>query len=241
MFQPMKIASVQMPATQAITLNFVGHEQVPVIILDNFMPAPQQLVDDAAMLAFQPIGPYYPGVRAPVPMLLIQHFMSGALEALIASTFGLAGPCDVLESYYSLVTTPPQRLAPIQRLPHFDSVEPERLALLQYLSPIAQGGTAFFRHRTTGYERITALRMADYSKALEADIKIHGLPPARYIAGDTPLFKQIGHIEARFNRAILYPGNLLHCADIPADMQLSANPSIGRLTVNTFLLGKSRE
>jgi Family of unknown function (DUF6445) len=222
---------------KSITIEIIGKVRTPVIVIDHFTEAPQQLVEDAAMLGFQPIGPYYPGVRASVPPALVASFTQ-TLDALMAETFTLWPPFEILESYYSLVTTPPEALAPIQRLPHFDSVEPQRIALLHYLSPAEQGGTAFFRHRATDYERVTGDRMQDYAAALEADVKAHGLPPARYIKGDTSIFEQIGHVQAKYNRAIIYPGNLLHCADIPAGMNLSADPMAGRLTVNTFLQGQ---
>jgi hypothetical protein len=41
-----------------------GDEAQPVIIIDNFFGAPDQLVEDASMLSFRPIGADYPGVRA---------------------------------------------------------------------------------------------------------------------------------------------------------------------------------
>jgi hypothetical protein len=221
-------------AAADISVRYFGRERVPVIVLDNFVSFHAQLVMDASMLAYQPIGPYYPGVRAVVSSRLVTRFLSG-LELLLADTFGLTTAAAVVESYYSLVTTAPADLAPIQRLPHFDSVDMGRIALLHYLSSAASGGTAFYRHRTTGFERVTADRMAEYEKTLQADIARTGLPKPAYISGDTPVFDQIGHIAARYNRAIVYPGNCLHCADIPADMVLSADPAVGRLTVNTFL------
>lgn len=52
----------------------------------------------------------------------------------------------------------PQSLAPIQRLPHVDGLEPDRLAILVYLSGAETGGTAFYRQRATGYETVDAAR-----------------------------------------------------------------------------------
>jgi hypothetical protein len=217
-----------------ISIRHIGHELIPVMVLDNFVPFHEQLVMDASMLAYQPIGPYYPGVRAAVPPRLVTRFLT-SIEPLMAETFSFASPLAVFESYYSLVTTRPEELAPIQRLPHFDSVDPGRFALLHYLARSSAGGTAFFRHRATGFERVTAARLPIYEKALQEDISRAGLPSAAYISGDTALFEQIGHVEARYNRAIIYPGNCLHCADIPPDMVFSSDPAVGRLTVNTFL------
>jgi Family of unknown function (DUF6445) len=220
------------------TLTIIKHgaEQQPLVVIDDFVAQPEQLRDDASMLGFKPIGPHYPGVRAEVPSALVARFTKD-IQATLAEVFELNTPLDVIESYYSLVTTPPDALTPIQRLPHFDSVEPNRIALLHYITPNCRGGTAFFRHRATGYEVINQARLADYSAALESDIKSHGLPNAAYIAGDTKIYERVALYEAKFNRAIMYRGNTLHCADIPHGLDLSANPQIGRLTVNTFLRG----
>jgi hypothetical protein len=220
------------------TLTIIKHgaEQQPVIVIDDFVAQPEQLRDDASMLGFKPIGPHYPGVRAEVPSALVARFTKD-IQATLAEVFELSNPLDIIESYYSLVTTPPDALTPIQRLPHFDSVEPNRIALLHYITPNCRGGTAFFRHRATGYEVINQARLADYSAALESDIKSHGLPGAAYIAGDTKIYERVALYEAKFNRAIMYRGNTLHCADIPHGLDLSANPQLGRLTVNTFLRG----
>jgi Family of unknown function (DUF6445) len=217
-------------------LSHHGLERQPVMVIDDFVADPNALIDDASMLGFAPIGPYYPGVRAVVPPALVRRMLSTWEEA-IAQVFDLAGPPSVIEAYYSLVTTPPSSLAPIQRLPHFDSVDPGRIAVLHYLSPKELGGTAFFRHRATGYESVSATRQSEYTQALEKDVKVHGLPAATYISGDTDIFEQVAHYDARFNRTIIYRGNTLHCADIPRGTPLPADPAIGRLTMNIFLQG----
>jgi hypothetical protein len=217
-------------------IDYLGTEQHPVVVIDDFVPSPDVLIEDAAMLGFQPIGPYYPGIRAAVPKALVSGFWLG-LDDLVAQTFNLAAPFSVFESYYSIVTTPPAALQPIQRLPHFDSVEPDRIALLHYISRTEQGGTAFFRHRATGFESISPERHTAYGQSLQRDVAQYGLPPAEYISGDTAMFEQIAQFDATFNRAIIYRGNMLHCAHIADGLALSADPATGRLTVNTFLIG----
>ncbi len=234
---------MQTPRARPATLRSVNHwtttvvhqgeERSPVLILDGFAPDPAIFVDDAAAREFAPIGPYYPGIRATVPAALIADLLA-ALEPLASETFG-TGALSVVEAYYSIVTTPPSALAPIQRLPHIDGVGEDRLALLHYLSPDERGGTAFFRQRSTGYESVDRSRYPSYASALQLDVREHGLPDAAYIDGDTPLFACIARHQGCFNRAILYRSNTLHCADLPADLSLSPDPRVGRLTVNTFL------
>ncbi|MDE1958676.1 MAG: hypothetical protein KGI40_06285 [Xanthomonadaceae bacterium] len=223
-----------MTAARHIEVTRCGRENQPVVVIENFVPDPQALIDDACRRPFGAHGAYYPGIRAPVPPALVQRFLEG-LDAIIAEVFGITSG-HVLETWYSLVTTPPAALAPIQRLPHYDGLEPGRLALLHFLGREAKGGTAFYRQRSSGYESVDAGRFPAYRAQLEVEVARSGLPQAGYIAGDTPLFERIALHGARFNRAILYRGNTLHCADIPGDLGLSTDPARGRLTVNTFLM-----
>lgn len=221
--------------THTTRVDHIGREAVPVVVIDDFVARPEYLANDAAMLGFVPMGPHYPGVRAVVPPALVKRFVD-PLEGLIADAFGVRD-CDVIDALYSLVTTSPADLTPIQRLPHFDGVEPERLALLHFLGRGENGGTAFYRHRSTGFERVTAARHAVYTDALEAELSKSGMPNPAYISGDTDLFEEIAVYEGCYNRALLYPSNVLHCARIPETVPLSTNPDAGRLTVNTFLIG----
>lgn len=209
-----------------------GAERQPVVVIDDFGDA-ERFRDDASFLSFAPIGPHYPGLRAVVAPVLLRDLLV-RLEPVAREAFGLGGLVTV-DSFYSVVTTPPAALTPIQRLPHFDEVSPTRLALLHFLSPDESSGTAFYRHRSTGYESVDGDRLAPYRSALDADLRRHGIPDARYIAGDTPVFEQVALHQGRFNRAILYRSNTLHCASLPDTLSLDPDPLIGRLTVNTFL------
>jgi len=224
------------PMTDAakLTIHYQGTERRPLIAIDDFWPDPEALREDAASLRMTSIGPHYPGVRAAVPARLAET-MRRRIAPLLAEHFALDPAPAVSESYYSLVTTAPADLAPIQRLPHFDGVEPRRIAVLLFLGHGEQGGTAFYRQRATGYETVDASRLDRYRAALDTDVRTHGLPDAGYIAGDTPLYERIAVQPAVFNRAIVYAGNTLHCAYLPPEVALHTDPLAGRLTLNLFL------
>lgn len=221
----------------SLAVHHHGAEREPVVVIDRFAPDPQRFVDDAGFLAFTPIGPHYPGIRAVVAPAMLRDLLA-ALEPVVADVFGSPG-FDVIDAFYSLVTTPPSALAPIQRLPHFDGVEWERLALLHFLSRDERSGTAFFRHRSTGFETVDAARLPAYRQALDVDIRREGLPPPDYIDGDTAIFDRIARYDGLYNRAILYRSHTLHCASIPRDAALVADVERGRLTVNTFLMASA--
>lgn len=217
----------------SVTVRRHGATDEPVLVIDRFAPDPALFVEDASFLAFRPMGPHYPGVRATVAPVMLRDLLA-ALRPIAADLFD-ARELEVTEAFYSLVTTPPSALAPIQRLPHFDGVEPGRLALLHYLSRDERSGTAFYRHRSTGFERIDEERLPAYRAALDADLAREGMPGPAYIAGDTALFEQLAVHQGLYNRAILYRSSTLHCAFLPDDLVLAADPEHGRLTVNTFL------
>ena len=220
----------------AIRVDAIGVERQPVIVIDDVLAAPAMWRAAARAARYQPIGPYYPGIRSPVPPDAAGALRTG-LAPLIARVFGLEPVPALLDCFFSIVTTPPERLQPIQRLPHVDGLEPARLAVLIYLSGAEQGGTAFYRQRATGFETIDAARFPAFEAALQAGVKQHGVPPAAYIAGDTPLYEQIAAYEAQPNRALIYRSHLLHCAAIPPGLPLPADPARGRLSINAFLFG----
>lgn len=216
-----------------------GREAQPVIIIDDLFAAPERWRADAANARYGAIGAYYPGIRAVVPPAAAE-VLRAELAPLIGQTFALDPVPPMLECYYSVVTTPPEQLAPIQRLPHVDGLEPDRIAILIYLSGASHGGTAFYRQRGTGFETVAADRFAAYDAALSARVAEHGLPPPAYIAGDTPLFERIAEYQARPNRALIYRSHALHCAAIPPRTALPADPRHGRLSINAFLFNASR-
>ncbi|WBO20704.1 DUF6445 family protein [Sphingomonas abietis] len=227
-----------MTTAPTIRIEHIGRERQPIIIIDDFVPEPDRMRTAAEALDYRPMGRHYPGLRAEVPAHDIEAYLA-PVQDLISHVFGYSRTPEIISAGYSIVTTRPADLTPIQRLPHFDGWEAERIALLHYLDGADKGGTAFYRHRSTGYETISADRHADYDAALHRDVARHGLPSPAYISGNTPLFERIGHYAAHPNRALIYRGHLLHCADLPGDLDFTPDPRLARLTVNTFLMGRS--
>jgi hypothetical protein len=212
----------------------IGREGQPIAIVDGFHPAADALREAALRAPFGPAREGYPGLRAPLPPDYLAP-LRDLLAALLAEVFGCRRAARVLDMSFSMVTTPPDRLTVEQRLPHVDSVEQGRLAMVHYLGPDDAGGTAFFRHRSTGFETLDAIRAPAYLAALRAELKRSGLPAPAYIQDGAPLFERIDGVEPRFNRAVFYRSALLHSGQIDAAKPLSADPAAGRLTVTAFL------
>ena len=219
-----------------IAARLIGEERQPLVTIDGFAPDPAALRDAAAAARFAPASNHYPGLSAPVPrdyLVAVQP----VLALVLREVFGHRRAWRVLDARFALVTTPPDRLSTAQRLPHVDALDPGQIALVHYLMLEGGDGTAFFRHRATGYETLTAARAPTYQAALAAEIAKAPPPPA-YIAGDTPQFARTAHVAARDNRALLYRGALLHSGAISAGARLSPDPRAGRLTVTAFLAAR---
>ena len=219
--------------TPVITIHRVGREAQPVAVIDDFAGDPDAVRAAAIAAGFGPAMHHYPGIRAPLP----PDYLTGQLpvvEAALAQAFGTAARLDVIDASFSIVTTPRDALSVSQRLPHCDAHDARRIALVHYLAPGNGDGTGFFRHRSTGFETVDAARSPIYADQVAAELRYGGAPPPGYVTGDTSLFECIFDVEARCNRAIVYPGFLLHSGLIGADATLSPDAAAGRLTVTGF-------
>jgi hypothetical protein len=223
-------------ALDAARILRIGREQFPVIVIDDYLSMPEALVEFAASSArFGVPKNWYPGLRAePLPQPYVIESIR-ALHRLVGETFGLPveGNLDA-NTYFGLANLPPGALSPLQRLPHFDSANPRQIAVLHYLCGAEHGGTAFYRHRATGFEAIGVDRQKAYYAALDGEMKTWQ-PPPRYMSGDDALFEEVARFEAKFNRLLIYPSRVLHSANVNAEAGLSADPRAGRLTANIFL------
>lgn len=218
----------------SVSVRRVGAEAQPVAVIDGFAPDPDALRAAAAAATFGAAGEHYPGVRAPLPAGYFND-VGGVLAQVLARVFGASGRAKILDASFSIVTTAPATLTSEQRLPHVDAFEPGRIALVHYLAPGDADGTAFYRHRSTGWEAIGPERAAAYLARLQSELAV-GMPtPEGYIVGDNHLFERTGLVEARYNRAVLYRSAVLHSGAITPGRALPADPSTGRLTVTGFL------
>ena len=213
----------------------IGREAAPLLVIDNVVAAPEELVELAASKVFSDAPSYYPGKRAKAP-LSYQRFILEDLRPLIDEHFGLAGrQLRFTECNFSLVMTPSENLSYLQRLPHVDSLQNNELAMIHYLFRANHGGTAFYRHRETGYEFVDKPRQLDYLAHVEREKMGPHAPPARYINGDTPLYEQIASEDGVFNRLLMYRRTTLHSASIAASFVPDPDPQSGRLSINGFL------
>jgi hypothetical protein len=213
----------------------IGREHSPLIVIDNLVDNAEQLVEQAASKIFADVPGYFPGIRAKVP-LAYQRFVIQHLRNTLADFFGVtASTLHFTNCHFSLVTTPGDKLVTLQRLPHIDSPFASELAFMHYLFKSDLGGTAFYRHRSTGFEYVDLERNTEYCSRVSAELAGPDNAPPGYITADSPLYEQIFSEMAKFNRLLVYRRNSLHSGNLAKGFVPDSNPRTGRLTINGFL------
>lgn len=220
----------------------VGTSKSPVVIIDEFTGDAEEIARLADELAPFPAieANHYPGLRRIISSSdgKAHEYARSACERaapFLGGAFDVQG-FDLDEASFSLVTLKPHELEPVQKAPHFDSPDQNIYALLHYLRVPACSGTAFYRHRATGIERVTNANLAVYVSAAAKELQTVASRPG-YIAGSDAFYEEIGKVEAVADRVLIYHGSLLHSGVIPNGMDFSADPRTGRLTANLFLRG----
>jgi hypothetical protein len=215
----------------------VGHTPITVTVADDVLLRPQrvaefglgyQLVEDSSNL--------YPGVRARLPVEFSRRFIDW-LTRVFHATGLLEDGCTIIndDSYFSIVDKSRASLLPLQRIPHYDSSDPRVFAAVLYLFDRAHSGTSFYRHRTTGYERIREDTAKNYNIALNHNLKTLGPPAREYINGSSALFERIHSVDSAFNRIVIYSGNALHAADIDGSLFEASENERWRFTITSLI------
>lgn len=216
-----------------------GASASPVVVVDDATCNVARVVDIAAALApFPPIpGSYYPGLRRVIEAAdRDAHTYASALLESVAPLIGGAFDIDCfdwIEASFSMVTDAPETLRAAQRAPHFDTTDAKHLAILHYLSDTPDTGTAFYRQRSTGIEVVDEGNV----DAFVAAARRESAALSGYTNASNSAFEQIGAVDARPDRLLIYQGSLLHSGIIPPGMNRSADPRQGRLTANLFVQG----
>ena len=205
---------------------------MPVLVVDNYVADLDAIVSRARALAPYPqaTGPY-PGERhfiTPADGLMADYIgpMLDTLAPMISDAFN-ADILGAISASLSKVTTPPEKLTRFQSHPHFDDTSGKMIAILHYLTPTM--GTALYRHRATGFERITDDRLDYYFKSIA-----HLGARERYICGSNDEYEMTAAITGHRGRIAVYPSNALHSGMITPDHFTDLGCQ-ERLTSNVFI------
>ncbi len=222
---------------QGYDVHRFGHEREPVIVIDGFSGWTDGLIKAGRSAQYEQVTGY-PGIRANIEPkgYVSQADKAPLLAAALRDEFGFS-QMKFESCSFSIVTLRPEELSPAQRIPHFDEARAHVVAIVHYLSARAESGTAFYRHRRTGFETITPERLDDYERAKKTDDADFGEAAAQYQRGDSERYELIGEVEAKPDRLIAYRGRQLHSGNILSVPAPDRAVTEGRLTVTGFILG----
>lgn len=177
----------------------------------------------------------YPGLELRMPAAVTVHledFFNQHLRATLGARRTLRS-----HSRMALVTLAEHELQPRQWICHRDRwvSEPEQCiaaSVLYLFEDPALGGTNFFRARRSATETAQLVHDSGTEDG-PAFAARYGIRPG-YLTESNDWFEKIASVPARYNRLIVYDGDLYHCADIRAPERMVADPAQGRLTLNGF-------
>lgn len=215
-------------------VDVIGRDRAPILVIEHFAADPDNLVDMAerAFAQTTKLRDGFPGLTTAVP----EEYALSALEFLrptLARVFDLppivsTGGCD-----FQVMTTKPENLTESQRIPHIDVPDPDAVASVHFLCAAPFRGTAFYRHKATGFEVLSPDRLPVYQEALSSELRSYR--PEGYFDGDSDCFERIASYEPVYNRLIVFSAASLHSGLAYAGQVFDSDPRRGRLTANMFL------
>ncbi len=208
-----------------LTVQSLGHEAQPLIIVDEVLSDPQALIAEADAAAFRKPAPgsRYPGLNAPLPQAYKTVVATELLPRLLPH-FGVTPQPLPLFGFFGVATQAPDDMDVRQAAPHIDAFSLNSFASVHYLFEGDLGGTAFFRHRASGHELITPSRSYSFERAKRQELD--GFDGSGE-AARAQFFEPVATIEPRFNRLIFYRAGQIHYGQVQAG-------SPRRLTANLF-------
>jgi hypothetical protein len=213
----------------------VGNELQEVLLVDSFLQGSLALKELAIQQNdFAKADSFYPGVRMQAPqeytIALVKnlgYFMERFFQLEVRQIKSAV-------SKFSIVTTRPDDLDLLQRIPHFDSPSRNGLAVVHYLQSIPSMGTSLYRHKPTDFEYVDEQRYSGYIANIQERFPSEDKYPEGYINGSTDQFEEIASFDAVFNRLLMYRGTSLHSGKIGKDYNFDPSPATGRLTLTSF-------
>ncbi|MCT2529639.1 DUF6445 family protein [SAR92 clade bacterium H921] len=214
----------------------IGTDQQELMRVDSYIQGADALRQEAiANNNFAIADSFYPGVRMAISdayiVALVRNF-----QGVIRDFFKLdLRTIKSAASKYSIVTSQPEDLKLMQRIPHFDAPSRDSLAVIHYLCDAPDSGTAFYHHDETGYDFIDRGRLGNYEQSIVTRFQDPTRQPAGYVCGGTEDYSEIASFGAVYNRLLMYRGSSLHSGIIRPDYNFDPSPETGRLTITSFI------
>jgi hypothetical protein len=197
---------------------------IPVLFVEDFYADPMEVREQAISAAYDRTVALYPGRHAPLETpeakAVVKHVCE--LLSLIGDRIFEA---ETAITDFSVLTTKASDLIGAQKHPHID---PTPVLGLVYLNPHLTQGTCFYYNRRLGTHTI----VGDEQSAALADFLAAEGPtyePETYSLEGNAIWEKIYTIEGKFNRLVVYPGNVFHSIDL-VDVAGEFDMNTARLT-----------
>ncbi|MBU2869219.1 hypothetical protein KO502_00765 [Colwellia sp. E2M01] len=209
-----------------------------IILIDEFLFNTDPITHFAHNIAyFNPVyfdNTQFPGMRDKMPMPYTRLLKSFFESVLLPEFRPLSSnQTHFHSSLLSLVSCLPSTLTVNQKMPHVDSCDNNDYAFVHYLSSQELGGTSFYRYKP---KNLTEFHQEHKSVLPEmiTEVANHPNEHSGYITSSTNLFEQILTVEAKVNRLVIYPANVLHSANLISQNSYCGDINLGRLSISSF-------
>lgn len=219
----------------------IGQDNTPVIVIDDYAENFDQLVVQVATHGcFSPDNvTNYPGIRSSIPKTLVVDYLKPLMQVLyrIYKIPNSVTPAPK-DNYFSLITKQGSQLSALQTWPHFDTTDPNLIAVIHYLDKGGHGGTGFFKHNKSGLERMDKNNKNYFYQCADDYFQSINTNTYGYCNEHHSEFTCYKKIAYKPNRLIIFPGQLLHSTLVDIATDIDPNPASGRLTANLFVVFK---
>ena len=199
-------------------------DSIPVLYVEDFYSDPMEVRAEGLHGSFDHTVAMYPGRHTRITTEAARRVVHHVCRLLTAIGERVYEPSTAITDF-SILTTPAKDLLGVQKHPHID---PTPVLGLVYLNPHLTQGTCFFHNRILGTHTIVGeeqqKRLGEFL-ANESD----KYEPENYKVADSEAWQKIYTIEGRFNRLVVYPGNVFHSIDV-ADVPAKVPVEEARLT-----------
>jgi hypothetical protein len=209
-----------------------------LIIIDEFLLDTQPIINFANNIAyFNPMfadKTLFPGMRDKMPMPYTRLLKSFFEESILPKIKGDAEYQSHFHgSLLSLVNCDPVDLRANQKMPHVDSCNSSDFAFVHYFSAKELGGTSFYRYKP---QKIIQFTQDEKDILVEMLNDVISTPEehSTYITGSTSVFDEVFSVEAKVNRLVIYPANVLHSANLISPRSYCGDIKEGRLSISSF-------
>lgn len=182
---------------------------IPVLFIDDFYQDPQEVRAEGLRASFDTSIALYPGRHAKLENVEARHVVHKICDVL-TSLGDRVYEASTSFTDFSILTTKASDLLGQQKHPHID---PTPVLGLVYLNTAHSQGTCFYRNRVLGKHTIVG---REENEALSIFLQTQGptYEPETYEISGNAAWEKIYTIEGKFNRLVVYPGNVFHSIDV---------------------------